>query len=77
MSAYNAMLLAIAKYEDRKRYFDEVTNSYTNSTGDSRRILDQEARAASDPRRIKAASDAAFYREEAKMYALAHMAQKA
>lgn len=76
MSFYTKMVEAIGKYEDRKQYFDEITEAYKSATGDGRRILDQEARAAGDPRRIKAAADAAFFREEAKMYALAHVAQR-
>jgi hypothetical protein len=77
VSFYEKMLQAMAQYEAKKKYFDEITRAYITSESSGRRILDQEARAASDPRRIKAAGDAAFFREEAKMYALAHIAQRA
>lgn len=64
--------LAIAaekKYQEKKAYFDEITQAYIGAETAGHRILDQEARAAADPRREKASKDAAWARDEANMYA--------
>lgn len=64
---------AIIRYEDAKARFDDYTHAWTapeNLRPGETRVA-AEMKAAGDPRRIKAAKDAEWFRQEAIMYASA------
>jgi hypothetical protein len=60
------MLAAVGNYEAAKLTFQHVTESYLDGCPD---VATAETKAAADPRRQKAGADAAWFREEAAMYA--------
>jgi hypothetical protein len=66
--AAKAAIAAEEKYREAKEMFDAVTQSYLENNATALSQLDRQSRAEKDPRRIKAAGDAAWHREEVNMY---------